>query len=127
MAVSAGVERVSLTLIEGNIVATVQVDLVGAVLQQFGQDVLAGIEKTRARALIIDLSSIFILDVYDFESLRGVAKMASLMGTQTILVGLRPGVAANLAELDAETEGLMAARTVEHALEMLAASGEAVL
>ncbi len=119
MAVTAGVERVSLTLIDGNIVATVQVDLVDAVLRQFGEDVLATIQKTRARALMIDLSSIHIMDVYDFEALRGVAKMASLMGTQTILVGLRPGVAANLAELEAETEGFLAARTVEHALELL--------
>lgn len=112
-------QRVSLTLIDGNIVATVQIDLVGEIVQQFGQDVLTKIEQTHAHALVVDLSNIHILDVYDFGSLRDVARMASLMGTQTILVGLRPGVAANLAELDAETEGFMTARTVEHALRML--------
>ena len=119
MPTAVSAERVSLTLIDGTIVATVQVDLVGEVLRQFGADVLATIERTRARALLIDLSSIQVMDVFDFESLREVAKMALLMGTKTILVGLRPGVAANLAELDAETSGLLTARTVEHALAVL--------
>ena len=80
--------------------------------------------SARARALLIDLSSIDVMDVFDFEALRGVAKMASLMGTRTILVGLRPGVAANLTELDAETSGLMTVRTVEHALAVLNAIEE---
>ncbi|MGB1007046.1 MAG: STAS domain-containing protein [Thalassobaculaceae bacterium] len=124
MSTAVSAERVSLTLIDGNIVATVQIDLVGEILRQFGADVLATIERTRARALLIDLSSIHVMDVRDFEALRGVAKMAALMGTRTILVGLRPGVAANLTELNAETSGLMTTRTVEHALAVLNAQAE---
>lgn len=119
MPIATAAERVSLTLIDRTIVATVQVDLVGEVLEQFGIDVLASIERTRARTLLIDLTSIHVIDVFDFESLRNLTKMALLMGTKTTLVGLRPGVVASLAEFDADTSGLSTARTVEHALAML--------
>ncbi len=119
MAASTDVPRVALSLIQGCVVATVQIDLHGATLRQFSHDVLAKLQETRGRSLIIDLAGVDILDVYDFDAIRDIARMASYMGARSVIAGLQPGVAAALAELDADISDLQPARTVEHAFEIL--------
>ena len=53
--------------------------------------------------------------------------MVSLMGTRTVLCGLRPGVAAALVNLNVATEGLQTSLSLDRALDTIAAteSGDA--
>ena len=111
--------NVGLGLFQGCLVATVPMDPHEATLRRFGRDVLAKLQKSRCRSLIIDLAGVEILDLYDFDVIRDIAKMASYLGARPVVVGLRPGIAAALAELDADISGLRMAGTVEHALEIL--------
>ena len=115
------VRRVALSLIQGCLVATVQIDLHGAVLRQFSHDVLTKLQETRCRSLIIDLAGVEILDLYDFDAIRNIVKMASYLGARSVIAGLQPGVVAALVELDADISGLQPARTVEHGFEILRA------
>ena len=59
------------------------------------------------------------MDAQDFGSLRRIIDMVSLMGTETILCGIQPGVAASLVYLDVPLDDLKTSRNLDAALAAL--------
>ena len=106
----------TLNALRGCLVATLPADLDPRGLAGLQGDVLEGLRRAGARALLLDCSAIAVMDGEDFLALRRIAAMAALMGSRTVLVGLRPGVVAALVELDVDLDGLLAARTLDDAL-----------
>ena len=95
--------RIPLTVSRGCVVASIQRDLRGAVLQQFRDDLLERLQSSGANGVIIDLSGVSIMDADDFDEVRRTLEMAVLMGARAVLVGLRPGVVSALVQLDVDT------------------------
>ncbi len=95
--------RVPLTVSRGCIVASIQRDLRGEVLQQFRDDLLERLQSSGANGVILDLSGLSIMDADDFDGIRRTLDMAMLMGARTVVVGLRPGVVSALVELGVDT------------------------
>ena len=110
------IARVPMQLVRGCLVASVQIELSREVLHRFQQDLLQRVRDTRASAVILDLSGVAILDSSDFESVVRTLKMARLMSATPVIVGLRPGIAASLVELDVSTGDIDLCMTLEHAL-----------
>ena len=91
--------RVPMQQVHGCVVASVQVELTQEVLHLFQQDLLRTMRDTRARAVILDLSGVSILDTSDFDAVLRTLRMAGLMGAKPVIVGVRAGIAASLVEL----------------------------
>ena len=117
-------ERVPLQLVRGCVVASVQVELTDDVLHQFQQDLLQRVRDTRARAVIIDLSGVSILDSSDFDSVVRTLRMARLMSATPVIVGLRAGVAASLVELGASADDIRSCMSLEQGLEFVDRANE---
>ena len=120
------VARVPVQLVRGCLVASVQVEFNDEILHAFQQDLLRELRRTRARAVVLDLSGIGILDSSDFNSVVRTLKMARLMSAVPVIVGLRAGVAASLVELGASAEGVASCPSLERAFELLAGPRQAV-
>lgn len=103
----------------GSLIASVQVDLGEEVLRRFQQDLLAAIRNTGVTRVVLDLSSVTIIDAHDFEHLRRTLSMASLMGATCVLAGIQAGVASSLVELGVSTSGLSTALGLDAALDAL--------
>ena len=101
------------------LLATIQVELHDTVVDSFQNDVLEEIEKTGAKGLIIDISALETVDSYVARMLANTAKMAKLMGTETVIVGMRPAVAATLVRMGYFMEGIHTALSLEEGLEVL--------
>lgn len=63
---------------------------------------LEGVERTRARVAILDITGVGSVDAISAEMLVRVTRTAQLLGARVILTGLRPDVAIALMELGAE-------------------------
>lgn len=105
--------------VKGTLIAALQGELSDSVAERFQQDVLARIEGTGARGLMLEISTLEIVDTYVARVLADTARMAQLMGTTTVVVGMRPEVAATLVQMGYELEGIAAALDVDHGLEVL--------
>jgi len=105
--------------IGSTLLATIQVELVDTVVDAFQGDVLEEIEKTGASGLIVDISALETVDSYVARMLANTAKMAKLMGTETVIVGMRPAVAATLVRMGYFMEGISTALSLEEGLELL--------
>jgi rsbT antagonist protein RsbS len=100
------------------LLATIQIDLHDTVVDAFQNDVLEEIEKTGAGGLIIDISALETVDSYVARMLANTGKMAKLMGANTIIVGMRPAVAATLVRMGYFMEGIQTALSLEEGLEL---------
>ena len=106
--------------IGANLLATVQIELSDTVSDAFQQDVLTTIEKTGASGLVVDISALDTVDSYVAGMLANTGKMARLMGTETVVVGMRPEVAATLVRMGYMLEGVNTALSLEEGLAHLA-------
>ena len=102
------------------LLATIQVELHDTVVDSFQNDVLEEIEKTAASGLIIDISALETVDSYVARMLANTAKMAKLMGTETVIVGMQPAVAATLVRMGYFMEGIQTALSLEEGLQLQA-------
>ena len=102
-----------------NLLISVQTDLHDAVAEAFQEDVLAAIEKTGASGLVIDITAVDMVDSYVARVLAETGQMARLMGTETVLVGMRPEVAATLVRMGYRMEGVQTALGIDDGLALL--------
>ena len=104
--------------IGATLLATIQIELHDTVVDSFQNDVLEEIEKTGANGLIIDIYGLETVDSYVARMLANTGKMAKLMGTETVIVGMRPAVAATLVRMGYLMEGINTALSLEEGLEL---------
>lgn len=105
--------------VANNLLVTVQTDLHDAVAEAFQEDLLAAIEKTGAAGLLVDVTGLDVVDSYVARVLADTAKMARLMGTETVIVGIRPEVAATLVRMGYAMTGVRTALNVDEGLALL--------
>lgn len=101
------------------LLTTVHVELRDAVAEGFQTDVLSAIERSRAKGLIIDISGLDMVDTYVARILAETGRMALLMGTMTVLCGMRPEVSATLVRMGYPMNGVHAALDLDEGLTML--------
>lgn len=101
------------------LLVTIQVELRDTVADAFQDDVLTEIGRTRARGLVVDISALEVVDSYVARVIVGTGRMAKLMGAETVLVGMRPEVAATLVRMGFHMEGVHAALNLDEGLELV--------
>ena len=90
----------SLQCIGDTLIATAQRELGDTTILQFRMHLLDRLERSPTRALIVDVSAVAAIDRHELGLLEDTLAMARIMGTRPILLGLSPGIAAALVEMD---------------------------
>jgi len=104
------------------LVVTIQMELHDTLVDLLQKDVLEAIEKTGEKGLIIDISALETVDSYVARMLANTAKMAKLMGAETVIVGMQPAVAATLVRMGYFMDGISTALSLEEGLTLLRSS-----
>ena len=105
--------------IGSTLLATIQIELHDTVVDLFQNDLLEEIEKAGTTGLIIDISALETVDSYVARMHANSCKMAKLMGTNTVIVGMRPAVAATLVRMGYFMHGIDTALSLEEGLALL--------
>ncbi len=101
------------------LLVSVQSDLHDAVAEAFQNDLLESIERTGAAGLLVDISGLDLVDSYVARVLAETGRMAKLMGTETVIVGMRPEVAATLVRMGYAMDGIRTALNVDEGMALL--------
>jgi rsbT antagonist protein RsbS len=115
--------RLPLQVFQGYLVVSVQIELSLHVLERFKGDLLQRIREVGAKAVIVDMQEVAVLDPFEYEMLIQVGHMASVMGAELILAGMRPGVVASLVDGHINTEALRTTLSVDDALALIGVVG----
>ncbi len=81
------------------LIVNVQPDLTDARLEALGVGVSQRLGKNQARNLLLDVSSLDVLDSFATRTLMGIARIARLRGATVVIVGVQPEVAFSMVQL----------------------------
>lgn len=101
------------------LLVSIQVEMHDRLALTLQDDLTERIMKTQARGVLIDISSLDVVDSFIGRMLRDTAAMSYLLGAHTVVVGIRPAVAITLVEFGLHLEGVRTAMTVERGMQLL--------
>jgi rsbT antagonist protein RsbS len=106
------------------LLVTIQVDMHDQLALNLQDDLTGLIAKHGSRAVLIDISSLEIVDSFIGRTIANIAALSRILDAQTMVVGMRPAVAITLVELGLSLPGVRTALNVEKGIELLRASLE---
>jgi rsbT antagonist protein RsbS len=107
------VERIPILKMGPFLLVTIQVDMHDRLALTLQDDLTSQIVKHNARGVLIDISTLEMVDSFIGRMLGAIAGMARLLDAQTVVVGMQPSVAITLVELGLSLEGIRTALDVE--------------
>src|SRR5215203_3313591 len=102
------------------LLVTIQVDLYDRLALNLESDLIQMVSKTGARAVLIDISALSIVDSFMGRIIGNISNMCKIMDAETVVVGMQPAVAITLIELGLELKGVHTALNVDKGMELLA-------
>ncbi|WP_119156673.1 STAS domain-containing protein [Caldimonas tepidiphila] len=101
------------------LLVTVQVDMYDRLALTLQDDLTTRIVRDRARGVLIDISSLDVVDSFIGRMIGNIAAMSRVLDAQTVVVGMQPAVAITLVELGLTLEGVRTALNVERGMALL--------
>jgi rsbT antagonist protein RsbS len=118
-------DRISILRMGRVLIVTIQVDMHDQIAMALQDDLTAKIVQTGARGVLIDISSLEVVDSFIGRILGNIATMSRVLDAQTVVVGMQPAVAITLVELGMSLPGIRTALNLEKGMALLNASIEA--
>ncbi len=101
------------------LLVTIQVDMHDRLAMTLQEDLTTRISETGAHGVLIDISSLEIVDSFIGRMLGNIAAMSRVLDAQTVVVGMQPAVAITLVELGMSLPGVRTALNVDAGMTLL--------
>ena len=112
-------ERIPILKMGRFLLVSIQVDMDDQTALTLQDDLTSRIVKDRARAGLVDISALDVVDSFIGRMLANTAAMARILDAETVVVGMQPSVAITLVELGLSLKGVRSALNVERGMELL--------
>ena len=112
-------DRIPILKLESVLLVSIQVDMHDQLALTLQDDLTQRIVATRARAVLIDISALEMVDSFMGRMLGNIASMSRILDAQTVVVGMRPAVAITLVELGLSLPGIRTAMNVDAGLVLM--------
>ncbi|UTR13410.1 STAS domain-containing protein [Salipaludibacillus sp. LMS25] len=111
--------RIPILKLHDYLLISVQVELDDQTALQFQEDVLEKIHEEGSKGVVIDLTSVEMIDSFIAKVLGDVVDMSNLMGARVVLTGIQPAVAITLIDMGIVLDEVPTALDLEQGLERL--------
>ena len=101
------------------LLVTIQVDMHDKLAMTLQNDLTEKITQANSKGVLLDISSLDIVDSFIGRMISNIAAMARVLDAQTVVVGMQPAVAITLVELGLSLPGVKTALNVEKGMSML--------
>jgi rsbT antagonist protein RsbS len=112
-------ERIPILKMGEFLLVSIQVDMHDQLAMTLQDDLTQRIVAHRAHGVLIDISSLEIVDSFIGRMIGNIAGMARMLDAETVLVGMKPAVAITLVELGMSLSGVRTALNIEKGMAML--------
>jgi rsbT antagonist protein RsbS len=111
--------RVPILKQRGYLIASIQSTLSDRDVLQLQEDLGEQVGRFRSRGVIVDVTTLDVMDSFVARSLRSIALMSRLRGAETVVVGIQPDVAFAMVQLGLTLEDVECALDLEEGLAYL--------
>jgi rsbT antagonist protein RsbS len=118
-------ERIPILRMGDLLLVTIQVDMHDRLALTLQDDLTNAISANASRGVLIDISSLEMVDSFIGRMLANISSMARVLDAATVVVGMQPAVAITLVELGMSLDGVRTALNVEKGMALLRGSLEA--
>jgi rsbT antagonist protein RsbS len=101
------------------VLVTIQVDMHDQLALTLQDDLTAAITQFGSRGVLIDISSLEMVDSFIGRMISNIANMARILDAHTVVTGMRPAVAITLVELGLSLPGVRTALNVDRGMRLL--------
>jgi rsbT antagonist protein RsbS len=115
-------ERIPILKMADFLLVTIQVDMHDRLAMTLQDDLTEMIVRVQAHGVLIDISSLDMVDSFIGRMLGNIAAMARVLDAETVVVGMQPAVAITLVELGLALPGIRTALDVEKGMTLLSHS-----
>src|SRR5512141_1617719 len=115
-------ERIPILQMGKFLLVTIQVDMHDRLAMALQDDLTNRIVQAGAKGVLIDISSLEMVDSFIGRMLGNIAGMSRVLDAQTVVVGMQPAVAITLVELGLALPGVRTALNVEKGMALLQSS-----
>ena len=115
-------EKIPILKMGDFLLVTIQVDMHDRLAMALQDDLTKMISQTEARGVLIDISTLEIVNSFIGRMLSNIAAMSRVLDAETVVVGMQPAVAITLVELGLSLPGVRTALNVDAGMELLRAS-----
>lgn len=112
-------ERIPILQMGEFLLVTIQVDMHDRLAMMLQDDLTSAISRTGARGVLIDISSLSMVDSFIGRMLANISSMSRILDAATVVVGMQPAVAITLVELGLSLSGVRTALNVDQGMQML--------
>ena len=98
-------ERIPILKMGEYLLVTIQVDMHDRLAMALQDDLSEKIVRTGAKGVLIDISSLEIVDSFMGRMIGNIAAMSRILDARTVVVGMQPAVAITLVELGLSLPG----------------------
>ena len=112
-------DRIPILKMGSFLLVTIQVDMHDQLALQLQDDLTTRIVAAKARGVLIDISSLEIVDSFIGRMISNIAGMARVLDAETVVVGMQPAVAITLVELGLSLDGVRTALNVDKGMALL--------
>jgi rsbT antagonist protein RsbS len=113
------VDRIPILKLGDYLLVTIQVDMHDRLAMTLQEDLTNKIAQTGARGVLLDISSLEVVDSFIGRMIAHIASMSRILDAQTVVVGMQPAVAITLVELGLSLHGVRTALNVDRGMSVL--------
>ena len=112
-------DRIPILKLGDALLVSIQVDMHDRLATALEEDLTAKIVAHHAKGVLIDISSLEIVDSFIGRMLDNIAAVSRVLDAETVVVGMRPAVAITLVELGLSLSGVKTALNVERGMALI--------
>ena len=112
-------DRIPILRLGEALLVTIQVDMHDHLATALEEDLTNRIVEVGAKGVLIDISSLEIVDSFIGRMLDSIAAVSRMLDAETVVVGMRPAVAITLVELGLSMPGVRTALDVDRGMAII--------
>jgi rsbT antagonist protein RsbS len=112
-------DKIPIVKLGRSLLATVQADMDDQLVLSFQDALTEEIIKHHITGVLIDISLLDMVDSFIGRMLSTISSISSMLGAETVVVGMQPAVAITIVELGMDLRGIHTALDVEKGLAVL--------
>lgn len=110
-------EKIPVLKIGNLLLISIQTDIYDSQGLQLQDDIANLLQKNNFKGVILDISSLSIVDSFMGKIINNIASISLIMGAETIVSGMQPAVAITLVELGLEMPNVFTTLSLEKAIQ----------